>query len=258
MAKDPENEEKAEEEPSLEAKTKKNKLFLGGAFAGVVAAGVIAAMIAVPSVDEKPVFDGPFTFPLFEQQFSCNIQVQSRKRFLQMSPDVFYYAYDKGYLATRTLDELYRPSVYEAVFRVSTSTSLDGIYGEVGETTFTEELREVLDPILFPAHIGNTTLPMDIDGESGLRPGMSSDLNTFRGHFHDHVLHVDAPQRKLQVDDGPEVTFEKGDPNVKLLTSDGTALYVDTSPLDPEFVGDVPVGIKGKIRQIVPTGLVVQ
>lgn len=260
MAEDPEDVEKdeAEESDSPEAQAKKKKIMLGGGVAAVVATGAIAAMMAMPSADVKPILEGPFTFPLFEEQFHCNIQVQGRTRFLQMTPDVFYYAYDKGYVASRSLDELYGPSVRDKVFRVSTSTSLDGIYGEVGKSTFMEELRDALDPIIFPVHIGDTSLPLDIDDESGLRPGVSSDQNTFRGHFHDHVLHVDAAKRTLKIDDGPEVTFEEDDPNVKVLSTDGAVLYIDTTPVDPEFVGEIPVGIKGKIRQVLPTGLMVQ
>jgi hypothetical protein len=249
----------AEEGASPEAQAKKKKITLGGGVASIVAVGAIAAMMAVPSVDVKPRLLGPFTLPLFgEERFSCNIKVQGFTRFLQMKPEVNYYAYDKTYLTTRTTDELYLPALNSGVFRVATRRNTDEIFGEVDQLTFMEELRAALDPVLFPVHIGSTSLPWDVDGDSGLRPGLSSDRNTFRGHFYDHVLHVDATTMTLKIDDGPEVAFEKGDRDVKVLSVEGASVYVDTAEVDPEFIGEVPLGIQGQILKILPTDLMVQ
>lgn len=258
MAEENENEELEEnEEGETDQAAKKKKVLLGGGVLSIVAAGVMAAMVALPSTKSKPHFAGPFTMELFEDQFSCNIDVGGRTRFLQMKPEVFYYAYDQEYLAGRTTDDLYPPALYDKVFRISSSMSLEEIYGEVNKLSFMEELRDGIDPILFPVHLGETTLPWELDEISGLRPGLSSSRNTFRGRFHEHFLRVDAVSGTMKIDDGPEAEFDLGDMDVQVLSENGEVLFVDTSSLDPGFIGELSLGVQGQIIQILAVDLLV-
>jgi len=246
-------------EGASDGSAKKKKLILFGGIGGVIVAGAMAAMMAVPSKATKPRLAGPFPMPLFEEQFSCNITANGT-RFLQMTPDVTFYAYDPTYLPARILDPLYRPALTTAVFLISSRKSYEEVHdgNTVGRSTFMEELRDALDPILFPIHIGDTKLPWDTHEGSGLRPGVSSDDATFRGRFEDHLLHVDAPAKTLQLDDGPVSEFVESDLDVCVVSPNGEVLYVDVSGLDPDLVDDVKIGVKGMIIQILPTGLIVQ
>lgn len=235
----------------------KSKLLLGGGLAAVVAAGAIAALMALPSTDKKPRLVGPFAITLFEAPFTCNL-MPDQTRFLRMSPQADYYAYDRAYLSSRVLDELYPAALEDAVFSIAARKTKDDFYGEVDSATFAEELRDALDPILFPIHIGDSKLPWDFDESSGLRPGMSSNKNTFRGRFQDHILHVDSEQGEMWVDDGPKSSFEAGEFDVRLITVEGAIVYVDASEMTEDFSGEVKIGAHGRILRIIPTGLIVQ
>jgi len=226
------------------ASRKMKMLSVGGLF-GALAAGAIAAMVAVPSVKIQPRFKGPFSVPLDEEQFNCNIV--ERSHYLQMKPEVIFQAFDENYLATRLLDPLYHPEMKNAVFRVASNKSMDDLFGEVNQDGFMEELADTLGPILFPVHIGEGALPWDIDEASGLRPGLSADKTNFRGNFHYHSLHVDGPQGTLQIDAGPLSSFKPLDPDVRVIDVDGSTLFVDVSGLVEGFVGEVTIGVKGRI-----------
>ena len=231
-------EEGAEPEPEdAGGKTKKKKLLLGGGFVGLVAAGAIAAMMAIPATSAKRPYAGPFTIALFEELFNCNIQEQGRTRFLQMKPQATYFTYDPQYMATRITDELYRAEVQNTVFQIASRKSLDDIYGEVNTAIFMEELRDALDPVLFPVHIGDSKLPWDFDDDSGLRPGISSGKNTFRGRIEDHVLNVNPETKELWVNDGPKSPYEEGELDVRLITAGGEVLFVDVSGPQGRILG---------------------
>jgi flagellar basal body-associated protein FliL len=257
MAEDEEDpQEVAEEEPEPK-KSRKGLLFGGGAVA-VVAAGAIAAMMAVPSKHEARRLTGPYSVALFEKEFSCNIEEAGRTRYLQMQPQAAYFAYDATYMQTRSQDELYAPALHNTVFQIASRKTMDEIYGSVNESTFMEELRDALDPVLFPVHIGETELPWDFDEVSGLRPGLSSDKNTFRGEFDQHLLHVDAATQTIWIDEGPKTTFEPGDFDVRVISPEGGVVFVDTSNLEEGFQGAVQIGVRGRIMRILPNGLLIQ
>jgi len=251
-------EETTAEDTGAEKGKGKGKLLVVGGFVAVIAAGAVAAMMAIPATKEKPRMAGPFSIPLFEDQFICNINENSHTRFLTMEPQASYYAYDPLYLGARVLDQLYPPALEDSIFRLLSRMSIEEIYGKVNESTLGAALRDVLDPVLFPVHIGETKLPWDVDEVSGLRPGLSSDKNTFRGAFEDHLLHIDSSTHELWVDDGPKTKFDEGDYDVRIITSKGEVLFVDVSYMKKGFDGEVKVGVRGRIQRVTPVGLKVQ
>lgn len=234
----------------------KRKLMVASGVGIVVAAGAIAAMLAVPSKQVSHRFKGPFTTPLFEDQFSCNLV--EREHYLQMKPEVMYQVYEANYLTTRVTDQLYLPQMKNAVLRIASNKSMEDLFGEANQDGFMEELSEALDPILFPVHIGETTLPWDPDEESGLRPGLSMEKTNFRGNFFDHALHVDSAARTLQLDDGPVTEFKPGDPDVRVVDSNGAVIFVDVSGLTEDFSGEVQLGVLGRIITILPLDMLIQ
>lgn len=224
----------------------------------LIALGGAAALVSVPSKEQKPRFQGPFQFSLFEEKFSSNTKDNDQRRFLQTLLDCMYFAYDESYLSVRTDDPLYRPILRDTVGRVISDKTLDEASGGPAREVFLAELRDVLDPILFPVHIGDTALPLDQDETSGLRPGISFRRSTFRGRFHDHVLHVDARARTLQIDEGPETSFKGNEEDIEVVSDIGDVVYVDVSELVQDFQGEVPIGVHGRIRQLFASDLIAQ
>jgi len=248
----------AGEGEGVEKASSRASLKLVAAVFVLIALGGAAALVSIPSKEQKPHFQGPFQFSLFEEKFSSNTKDNNQRRFLQTLLDCMYFAYDEGYLSVRTDDPLYRPILRDTVGRVISDKTLDEASGGPARETFLAELRDVLDPILFPVHIGHTVLPLDQDEESGLRPGISFRRSTFRGRFHDHVLHVDATTKTLQIDDGPETSFKGGEEDVEVVTDAGEVVYVDVSELIEDFRADVPIGVHGRIRQLFASDLIAQ
>ena len=79
---------------------------------------------------------------------------------------------------------------------------------------------------------------------------LSASKATFRGRFADHVLKVDAIAMTLQLDKGPVVTYGGGEEDLAIYTLSGDTLFVDLTEIDGNYVGEVQVGVKGKIRQL--------
>jgi hypothetical protein len=227
----------------------------------MIASGAIAAMMAIPSEEEKPRMMGPFALSLYGENEQCvvNLAEPGRTRFLQMKPQATFMAYDPLYMDMRITDTLYKASLDHAIFGVVSSKAIADIWGnEIDRSTFAEELRDSLGPILFPIHIGKTVLPWDVDKPSGLQPGLSSAKNTFRGAIEDHFLNVDLKTMEMWVDEGPRTEFKDGDSDVRIITEEGTTLYVSTSHMKDEFEAPVKVGVRGRIIQIIPADLKVQ
>ena len=265
---DDKEEPKEEQDGAQEAgkpKGKKKGLLLGGGVVGILGLSFAAAMAAVPSKEAKPTFDGPFTMPLFENKFPVNLRDNDHKRFLQATFNVIYYAYQEPYAVGRTQDPLYGPYLRSAVISVASTKSTTELYDpaggmqrDIGMGVFMDELRDAINPILFPVHVGDSKLPMDPDKESGLRPGFSSHRSSFRGRFHEHLLHVDAAEKTVRLDEGEAVKFAGDERDLVVQAGDGASLFLDVTGLHDDFVGDLSVGVKGEIVQVLPDDFVVQ
>jgi flagellar basal body-associated protein FliL len=257
MAEEPVDPQEAAESGEAPSGGKK-KLLLGGGALAVVAMGAIAAMVAIPSRQaEARRLSGPYSIGLFDEEFSCNINEPGHTRYMRFTPQATYFAYESTYLQERAADELYAPALRNAVLQVASRKSADEISGDTNQNTFMAELRDALDPVLFPVHIGDTKLPWDFDEESRLRKGLSSDMDTFRGEFDEHVLHVDAPAGEMWIDDGPRTGFEPGDYDVRVIDADGRVVFIDTSATPEDFQGEVKIGVRGRIRTILPGALLI-
>ena len=81
-------------------------------------------------------------------------------------------------------------------------------------------------------------------------PGSAVNESTMRGGYHSHSIHVDARKQVISLDDGPAFTFEGSEQNLELKNSRDQVVFVDVSNLDPDFVGEVPVGTFGRLRAV--------
>jgi len=240
----------AESGAPTEEKGAKGPLKLLGAVVGVIVVGIGLAFMAIPGRDSAARFQGPHHFTIFAEKINTNLKDNDQRRYLQMTLDCMYFAYETGYLEGRILDPLYDPMLLDAVGKLTSSKTLTDLYEGPARETFFAELNTVLDPILFPVHIGETDQPLLLDGDSGLRPGISAAKSSFRGRYWDHLLKVDGVAMTLQLDEGPVVTYQGGEEDLQLQTLGGDTLFVDVTEVDEEFVGEVQVGVKGKVRQL--------
>jgi len=224
----------------------------------MIALGGGAAFLAIPSKEAVKRFKGAFHCALIEDKFSTNLRDANQTRFLQIQLHGIYFAYEQSYAVKRMSDPMYQPLLLTVVGELISSKFIaDSAEGPARES-FLEELREKLDPVVFPVHIGKTTFPLDRDAESGLRLGSSFSKATFRGRFYDHVLKVDAQARTLQIDDGEVVEYMANDNNVAVPTSDGQVLYVDTTDVQEDFLGEVRVGAFGSLAKVLAPEFIIQ
>ena len=224
----------------------------------MIALGGGAAFLAIPSKETVKRFKGAFHMALIEDKFSTNLRDANQTRFLQVQLHGIYFAYDQSYAANRLTDPMYQPLLLTEVGELISSKFIaDSAEGPARES-FLEELREKLDPVVFPVHIGSTAFPLDRDAESGLRLGGSFSKATFRGRFHDHVLKVDAQARTLQLDDGEVVEFYENDNDVVVTTGDGQILFVDPSDVQEDFQGEVSVGTFGRLAKVLAPEFIIQ
>ncbi|MFT7680108.1 MAG: hypothetical protein ACI8QC_004114 [Planctomycetota bacterium] len=231
---------------------------LGGAL-GLVVVGGALAMMAIPSKEAiKPRQQGPYFHKLFENTLISNVDESNYTRFIKTDPQIEFFSYDPDYVMSRDADLLYRAWLESEVTTLISSMKLDEIYNGVNRERFTQMVMEKVRPAVFPVHFGATTAPLQLDEMSGIRPGDSYRKASFRGNYHDHLLKVDALQKTLQVDNGPMTVYAGTEMDLLIRTPSGDSLYVDVTEILPEFVGEINVGVQGRIRQVFLSGHLAQ
>ena len=119
-----------------------------------------------------------------------------------------------------------------------------------GQDLFKNELRDILDQLIFPLHIGAETPAEGRDEESGLAPGLSLETSSYARGIMNGVVYLDVPAGTIRLDEGEIVNFNDDDGDLELVNESGETLYVDVSTLNPEFVGEVAVGRHGTVKEI--------
>ena len=238
------------EDEGTEEKPKKKGLMLVGGIVGVLALAFIASTMAVPAKKEPRKLLGPLTGPLTEENISVNLSDNQSKRYLQFKLHCEFYAYETDYYGSRLLDPLYMPRLLDALQRVASSLTVEDVTGKVNRPIVVQEMIQGIDPVLFPIHIGETSMPYDMEKSSGLRPGYSNSRATFKGYLDEHTLKVDVPAKTLQVNDGPVVQFEGTETDLEVTTVDGKTLYFDVTGCVPDFQGELVIGCHGHLQNL--------
>jgi hypothetical protein len=257
-----------------EAAPKKNKkaLFVGGGGAAVIALAYTVSMMAVPhKAQHKSHLQGPFVARLSKNEIQVNLAGESSKRYLVMALNAEYFAYDEGYVVGRlgsgsggahgdapTEDPLYTAMLKDALLRLAATKTRDQVTDPMLIDAFMADVRTVVEPVLFPVYVGDSHAPSQPDSVSGLRSGESIMDSTHRGLLHEHALSVDAKKQTIAFDGGPVVGFEGGERDLLLKNKAGKTVYVDVTAVRPDFVGDVPIGVPGKLRRIYRDSFLVQ
>jgi flagellar basal body-associated protein FliL len=242
---------KSEGESKEPAPKKKRKgLFLGGGILGLAATAYALALVAVPKHAEDHALTGPFAADLSQDQYRVNLAQDGGRHYLAISLKAEVDAYEETYTGLRVADPLYQARLTDAVIRIASEKSKKELDKEAGREVFRDELRKAIEPILFPLHLGDPHAFGGQDEESGLAFGISASESTLRGLFFDHVVAVDAPHKTLRLDGGEATAFQGNEPDIELHDAQGATLYLDVTRLHPDFVGEVHVGVMGKVRSI--------
>lgn len=253
MADDNENPEE-NEGGAPEGNPKKKKLMLfGGGGVAVIAAAFLTAALATPAKKEYKVFEGPWITPLTPEKIQVNLKGANRTRFQVFAAEAYFEAYDQQYALDRAIDPTYVALVKDMVVRVTSRRTIDEVDSEVGRTAFREDMRQSIDPLLFPVQVGKTATPADQDPRSGLKVGISSIRSNFRIPLYDGVLHVDEPGRTVRLGRGQPVPFEGTEKDLRVEDEHGRYVFLDVTRVNPGFQGEVMIGVHGRIREILLT-----
>ena len=257
-------------------KKSKAPLIMGGGALGLVALGFILSQVAVPTREARaPELEGPFMAKLSKDSIQVNLAGQGSKRYLVMQLQAEYYAYDESYVAGRLgiasahgggehggeaprEDPIYTAQLKNALLKLGAMKTCDQVTDPVLIDSFLEDVRTVVDPILFPICVGDSHTPQEGDKKSGLKAGESAIESDFRGLLHEHELEVDNVRKKVRLDDGPWVEYEGRERDLVVPSPQGQKIYVNLTELKPEFHGMVPIGVPGRVRAIYRDQLLVQ
>ena len=236
---------------------KKKGLVLGGGFMAVLAVAWVAATMAVPSKPQKLMFEGPFVAPLSSSDVQVNLQGNGNKRYLVMNLNIEFDAYAADYVEKRTADALYASQLRDALISVASRKQIEQVSDEIEKEIFKGEILEAVAPIIFPIHVGDS-LTGGPDEASGLRPGISTARATLREPHADHVLHLNALDRTVRLDDGPAVKFRGTETDLLVSDGLGRTIYLDVTRVKEDFEGDLKVGVHGRARNVYWAKILVQ
>jgi hypothetical protein len=252
-------------------KKKRTPVLLGGGAIAMITLAYMLSLMAVPKKERSdPHLDGPFVTKLSKTDIQVNLAGESSKRYLVMALNAEYFAYDEHYVTGRlgggddghgaagVEDPLYTAMLKDALLKLAATKSRDQVTDPVLIDAFLEDVRAVVDPVLFPVYIGDSHSPRQADSRSGLRTGESILESSLRGLLHEHALHVDSKRQTIAFDDGAPVAFEGRERDLELANQAGVTVFVDVTELNPEFHGEVPIGVPGKVRRIYRDSFLVQ
>jgi len=243
-----------------DGKKGKQGLFLGGGIVGLIACAYALFLVAVPQAPGEMPLEGPFVVALSQSapNVQANLKGDGGKRFVSMVVKAEYYAYDEAYATERTADPLYQAKERDAVLLLTRRKSREDLLEAVGVDVYKRELRDMLNPLLFPVHVGNATDPGGTHAQSGLAPGASIGGSTMRGGFHTHAVTLDAARGTAQLGQGPVVEFTGQEEDLQLENEFGRTVFVDVTGVKPDFVGTVPIGTFGRIEEILFDQFIIQ
>ncbi len=248
--------------PAAEAaavpKKSKKGLLLGGGLVALVATGYALSLVAAPKLPVDMSFEGPFVVDLCADELQVNLARNGGRSFLVMTLKAEVYSYSQAYPAARLTDPLYVAKLKDVLIGISTQKSKEEIETPIGKEIFKEELRESVDSVLFPVHVGSEKSPYESHVKSGLRPGESCRRSTYREGFMSGVLEVDALRKTIALDGGAPIAFHGDETDLQVSDAGGRFVYVDVTELHADFKGRVHVGTFGRVKGILFNSIIFQ
>lgn len=260
---------------TADAPKSKKPLVIGvGAVVVVVLGGLMSVMAMPKKKSERHLLEGPFISKLCKNEIQVNLAGEGSKRYLAMELNVEYFAYEESYVMARLGtggagggehggkapegDPLYLAMLQDSLLQITSRKTRDQVTDPVQIEAFLEEVRVAVDPLLFPVCVGDSHGQMQADTKSGLRAGESIDESTFRGYLYEHSIALDATKHTVKLDDGPTITYQGTERDLTVDNGKKQFVKLDVSTVEPEFVGNVPIGIAGKVRRIYRDKFLVQ
>jgi flagellar basal body-associated protein FliL len=252
--------EAPEEEVDGEAPEKKSKkgLILIGATLLLVGVGYFGATMGVPAEEPIPQYDGPFVVALSEDNIQVNLSSTERTVYLLMRLNAEFDSYTQGELEGRLEDPLFLAILEDRLLKLSSTKTPEMIASSDAQDAFMVEIRDAIDPICFPVHFGDSENPFAADSKSGAKPGDSTLNATLRGRWYDHTLHIDAPNHTAKLDEGDEVAYIGDEVDLAVTNAEGHFVFLNTTGIKSDFVGDLNVGVKGRLRRILRSYFITQ
>ncbi|MEO6709642.1 MAG: hypothetical protein ABI054_14550 [Planctomycetota bacterium] len=253
--------------------TKKSMLVGAGSAIAVLALAFVTSLMAVPKKIHVPHLEGPFVAKLSKEPLQKNLAPAGGKRYVAMLVQAEYYAYSEAYVQGRLgggggggehaapgkgEDQLYLAMLKDALLTAMGTKTPEQITDAAMVDVFLEEVREAVDPVLFPVYVGESMTPYQPDPKSGLKVGEDNMRATLRGLLHEHALKVDGSAMTIALDGGSAIPFTDHDSNLKVISQTGDFVFLDCTGFEHGFSGPVPVGVPGRVRRIFKDSLIVQ
>jgi hypothetical protein len=256
---DPEN---TQEKMNVEEPEKsKRGLVVSSSIFCVIAAASMTAFLGVPT----PVsWDySRFVVPLKAEAFEVNLADAARRRYLVMDLVVDVRSYNEEATRSWVSDPICVSYLDHAVNSVGSAATMEEVYDLTGPDgvqgkLFMEQIRSSVEKVIFAVQFGDAMDPMNADSDSGLGPGVSSRLSTFRGPISKHSIYLDCIAHTVQFDDGAAYSFEGTEDDFHVTNAAGNSVYIDVSDLELDFIGEIPVGVSGRILSVLKRKFVVQ
>ena len=159
-------ETKTEPEPTPEVsalRTRRGPVKLVGGVVGLVAAGGLLAVLAVPAKKVRPRLEGPFFAQLTEEPVPVSTIDSDNRRYVKFAVDAEYKAYREEYVIERWQDPFFAPTLRSRIEFAASDKTIKEISEGMNRDVFAEQLRDELDEVVFPLHIGETRNPIDKD-----------------------------------------------------------------------------------------------
>lgn len=273
-AKDTKGAKETPVEPAAPPSKKKAIIVGAGSAVVVLALAFAASLMAVPKKVHDVHLEGPFLAKLSKEALQTNLAPPGEKRYVSMLLQAEYYAYSEAYVqgrlggapsgggheggAGKGEDPLYLAMLKDALLTTMATKTPAQITDAAMVDVFFEEVREAIDPVLFPVYVGEAMSPYERDLKSGLRVGEDNMRSTMRGLLHEHGLKLDGAAMTIAMDAGASIPFTDHDRNLKVINQAGEYVFVDCTGFVPGFTGLVPVGVPGHVRRIFKDSLIVQ
>ncbi len=249
MADEPEKpDEELEDEPQ---KKSKKGIFLLGGMLSLVAVAYFGATMGTPSIEPIPQYQGPFAVSLAVDGTSqVNLADPTKSVYFLMGLNGEYEAYEEGYLDIQLENLVIANRLVDELLTLGSAETRESLSSQNQAEAFLLKVRDAINPICFAVHLGDAAGPLDADSVSGLRTGDSHFMGTLRGRYHDHLLHVDVPNKTIRLDDGEETGFNGDEVDLMVADSEQSYIFVNVTELKPDFVGELQVGVKGRLRKV--------
>jgi len=244
--------ENPESEPNSHEPVKKSKkgLFLSGGMVLLVTVGYFGATMGVTSKKAIPRYEGPFVVPLSTETLNIDLAAPDSGTFLVMMLNAIFDAYSADELEGRLEDSLFLALLQDQLWTLASTKTEAMIQSKDSQDAFMAEIQAAIDPICFPVHIGDSDGPFGADSKSGIKPGDSTQNASLRGRYFDHRLYVDSVQKTIRLDEGEEVAFVGDEVDLPVTNAEGHFVFLNMTGLEPEFVGELQIGVKGRIRRV--------